>query len=225
MNKFLLNLFLLSFIVSANGYSNPITKEQDQFPTYGIMQYFVPNPAQYSNITKPDIYSSMSFQNGKLITVNNEVIKPEGIRYNISQDEMECKIESQFSKITSPHKIKEVNINGAQFIYMKHIVKKDSLSGYLQKVYEGSKNIYVKYICKPCTNINDISKVKTILLIEENGELPKKVRSIKSNLSDIFNEQAIRYMKENKMNWKNADDLIQLFTYLESINSSSVASR
>jgi len=148
MNKFLLNLFLLLFIVPLNGFTHPITKEGDQFPTYGIMQYFVPNPTPYYSNISQDIYSNMNFQNGKLITINNEVIQPAGIRYNVSKDEMECKIESQFSKITSPHKIKEVNINGSQFIYKKYILKKDSLSGYLQKVYAGSKNIYIKYICK-----------------------------------------------------------------------------
>jgi len=74
-------------------------------------------------------------------------------------------------------------------------------------------------------DVEEFAKIKTIILVEENGELPKKVSSVKSNISSLFNEPAIKYMKENKKNWKNAKDLIQLFTYLENMNSSSVASR
>ncbi|WP_421919957.1 hypothetical protein [Marinifilum sp.] len=225
MKKFTHLLLLFMFTLPAMGSSG--YEQKKQFPNFGIIQYFAPTKDLTHSINKPLIYLNQDFLPGSIVTQDNQIIKPGGLRYNITEDVIECLINEQYGRISSPKKLHKVEIDGISYVY-KHFPYKDNyMSGYLQKIHSGAKNIYVKYIFKQAKNYSD-DWFKKIFYVEDEESGLKKVNSLRSEINRIFRGKenlANAYMKENNYNWKNANDLIQLFNYMDKLNADNVASR
>jgi hypothetical protein len=227
MNKFLLSL--LFFAVQFNtGFCYFTDLQSNQFPNYGIMQYFVPTQSPVCLINKPAVYFNVNFLPGKIITKSNDVITPNGIRYNIYNDEIECAINSQHSRISSPNKLKEVEIDGKLFVYKKYIHQGDSTSGFFQKIHSGTKNLYIKYQISQTVSQARQWNLKRIFYVETQNGSPKKVSSLKSEILSSFKEKeehAIQFMKRNNFKWTDSKALVLLINYLENLSADNVASR
>ncbi|MDM8159816.1 hypothetical protein QUH73_08330 [Labilibaculum sp. K2S] len=173
-------------------------------------------------------YQNPQFELSKLTTTENKVLNSIKIRYNVKTDVMECRIGSQHSIIKSPEKLKEVNINGKRFEYKKYLVKRDTTSGYLQKIYGGGQKIYAKYYI-PLTNGKlDFQKPKSYYLVQTETELPTKISSANALLSRFYKnfiKQANEFEKNNQLNLKSPPDFEKLLTYLDHLSKDIVASR
>lgn len=227
MTKILPLLFFYFTYISI-GFCNSKPIQNKQYPNYGLLQYFVPSHSLKTNVNSLACYLNQDFQPGKIVTIDNQTITPEGIRYNISEEVIECQINKQYGRISSPNKISEVKINGVPYVYKKYIIKGDSLSGYLQKIHSGDKNLYVKYFVRKSNLINATRDIKNIFFIEENGKYPKKISSLKSEIIKIYENKkgfANSYMKKNNFSWNDSKALIKLVNYLENLNANKVASR
>ena len=227
--KIILPLALLCLVFTHPGFGKCKSSiSNSQFPNYGIMQYFVPLNYSIKSVNKPLLFLDSNFLPGKIVTSNNNIIKPKGIRYNVSEDEIECQFYSQYSRISSPHKLNEVEINGNFYVYKKHLHKGDSISGYLQKIHTGAKNLYVKHFAKKMNTPYTRWDIKNIFYVEENGNLPKKVTSLRAAIIEIYKGKASlanSFMKENNYSWRDAKALILLVDYLETISVDNVVSR
>ncbi|NOU58983.1 hypothetical protein [Marinifilum caeruleilacunae] len=225
MNK-LLPLLLFVF-TTTTAFSSSI-KSESQFPNYGIMQYFIPAKSSLNCINKPLIYTNEKFLPGKIITKSNEVITPSGLRYNIVEDVIECQFKTQHSRISAPQKLSEVEIDGTHYVYKKFVHKGDSLSGYLQQIHSGTKNLYVKHLFQAPHSQNDNWNIKKIFFVEYAGNLPKKVNSLKTEINRIYEgkeSMANAFMRKNNYSWNDAKALIKLVSYLDKLSSDNVASR
>jgi hypothetical protein len=220
---------LLFFVLTATiAFCSNKSKTKDQFPNFGIMQYFVPAKNSPHCINKPIIYLNENFLPGKIVTNTNEIITPNGLRYNIVEDAIECQFNSQYSRISSPQKLSEVEIDGTHYVYKKFVHKGDSVSGYLQMIHSGTKNLYVKHLYKAAQSQNDNWDIKKIFFVENAGNLPKKVNSLKTEINRIYKgkeSMANSFMKQNNYSWNDAKALIQLVSYLDKLSSDNVASR
>ncbi|RKE02365.1 hypothetical protein [Marinifilum flexuosum] len=227
MKKFLPLLFIC-IITITTGFCTDKSTQKANFPNYGVLQYFVPSQNVTSFNLKPSLYLSEKFLPGKIITCNKNIITPNGIRYNIAEDEIECQINTQYSRISSPHKINEVEINGNQYVYKKHIHKGDSVSGYLQMIHSGQKNLYVKYYLNEAKYPYSKCNIRNVFYVEKADGFPQKVRSLKAEILSIYKNQASyanSFMKSNNYQWNDSKALVQLVNYLEKLTASSVASR
>jgi hypothetical protein len=228
MKKNLSLLFLFIISVPIVGLGKNKSAKKNMFPNYGILQYFVPAQSLHSTNIKLSLFHSEQFLPGKIITCNNEIIVPKGIRYNIDKDEIECQVNNQFSRISSPHKINEVEINGNYFVYKKYLHKGDSLKGYFQKIHSGSNNLYVKYFAKASKMPNTSCNIKKVFFVEKEGSLPKKVNSLKAEIIRIYKGKeslANSFMKTNNYSWHDSKALIQLVNYMEKLSVDKVALR
>ena len=136
------------------------------------------------------------------------------MRYNISDDVMECKLNNQHSLITFPNKISCVEINNEKFEYKSFWNGTKYTKGYLHKIFEGEKNVYVRYFRSAYDKKTGKATIKYYLLLEENGKVPVKrnsTRMIVSNLYGNMNKVAKSYIKENHLNWRNPGDLKKTF--------------
>ncbi|WP_282126538.1 hypothetical protein [Marinifilum flexuosum] len=216
--KKLLPLLLILTINIPLGFCTDNSVQTQQFPNYGIFQYFVPS----QNLT------FKNFLPGKIITLDKNIITPQGVRYNIAEDEIECQINTQYSRISSPHKINEVEINGNQYVYKKHIHKGDSVSGYLQMIHSGQKNLYVKFYLNEAKYPYSKCNIRNVFYVEKADGFPQKVRSLKAEILSIYKNQASyanSFMKSNNYQWNDSKALVLLVNYLEKLTASSVASR
>ncbi|MUP38546.1 hypothetical protein [Labilibaculum euxinus] len=223
MIKLLLSPLLIYFI------SIPVFSQESSvwkgYPNLGIMHYKVildDVPEEQNN------YQNPQFELSKLTTTENKVLNSIKIRYNVKTDVMECRIGSQHSTIKSPEKLKEVNINGKCFEYKKYLVKRDTTSGYLQKLYGCGQKIYAKYYIPSTKSKLDLKKTKSYYLIQNKGELPKKLNSPSALLSRLYKnliKQANEFEKNNQLNLKNPADFEKLLTYLNHLSKDIVASR
>lgn len=198
------------------------------YASYGIMQYFVIPPFDFNEIPCGIKYLNQSFQEGKIVMQNNFELSSIGLRYNIAKDEMECEVNKQHSRITAPEKIKMLDIKGAIFEYKKFLIKKDSLSGYLCKIFGGSKNLYAKYYLKSTNWKNSEFKVNTEYFIESGSNLPIKISSIKSIVPLFYEnlqQQATKFTNSNHLDLDQTKDLVKLLTYLDNLAKESVTSR
>lgn len=217
MKKFL-PLLLIFIINIPTGFCSDNPAQKPQFPNYGIFQYFVPTQS----------LTSTNFLPGKIITLDKHIITPKGVRYNIAEDEIECQINTQYSRISSPHKISEVDINGDLFVYKKYLYKGDSIMGYLQKIHTGVQNLYVKQYLKDSQNPHSKLDIKDVFFAEKSGSLPRKVNSLRSEILSIYKNQASyanQFMKNNNYSWSDSKALVQLVNYLEKLTADNVASR
>nr|WP_320120124.1 hypothetical protein [uncultured Marinifilum sp.] len=227
MTKILLLLFL-SFIHISQSFSVCKPIQKTQYPTYGILQYFVPSHSFKISINPASCYLNQDFKPGKIFIKNKKTITPEGIRYNISEEVIECKINKQYGRISSPGKLSEVEIDGDLYVYKKYILKGDSLKGYLQKIHAGNRNLYIKYFIKNSSSETSEWNIKNVFLVEENGKSPKKVNSLKPEIIKIYKGKeafANSFMKKNNYSWKDSKALTQLVNYLENLDANKVASR
>lgn len=213
MNKHLL-IFTYCFFIFQFGFSQN-QPDLNDYPNLGIMQYKV---ITEDNTSQEEVYQNEQFQSGKLTTKENLELNSVKFRYNIRKDEMECKIGSQHSIISSPQEIKEISIDGNCFEFQKYLVRKDTTDGYLLKLLGGDQAIYAKYYISNNKAIGSVSK--TYYLLKNKGELPKKISSIKNLITKHFGKQEnnIReYDKKNTLNWNNPMDLKNLVSYLEGL--------
>ena len=191
------------------------------FPSLGIMQYNVLSPLDNLSAEK---YYNPNFQPGLIDTKEHGIIKINGIRYNIVDDEIECLIKKQHSTINFPKRINEVKIADDCFEYKQFVVHHDSIYGYLNKIFDGSQKVYVRYYKKG----KEGSSLKSFYLIENTGNIPVKVTSAQIMLSNKFKDlktQAEAYMKTNQLHWNQVQDVKKLFHYLQDLDSNKVASR
>lgn len=198
------------------------------YPSYGVLMYFVPSPASDMTRANPSYYYDYSFKSGKITTINNEEIIPDGIRYNISKDLIECKIIDQYCKVSSPHKLKEVEIDGKYYFYKKYLANRDSLSGYLQRLHHGETSLYVRYTSNSIDKFNGKANLQKIFLVEKPGSAPVKVKSVRNAIGLIFegmNQTANQYMNKHDLDWKDPYALLQLIDYLTDLKESNVAFR
>ncbi|MGQ1909856.1 hypothetical protein ACT3CE_08715 [Marinifilum sp. RC60d5] len=229
MTKIILFLSFFFFFTPINqGFSADKAIHKLQYPTYGILQYFVPTHLSKTSVNSPICYLNQNFKSGKIITKTKGTITPEGIRYNISEEVIECKINKQYGRISFPRKLSEVEIDGNLFVFKKYLLKGDSLNGYLQKIHAGNKNLYIKYSIKKSSSETSGWNIKNVFFVEADGNFPKKVNSLKSEIINIYKGKeafANSFMKKNNYSWKESKALVQLVTYLESLDVSKVTSR
>ncbi len=195
------------------------------YPNMGIMHYTViPDDAT----EEQNIYINDQFEPSKLTTKENKKLNSIKIRYNVKSDVMECKIGSQHSVIKSPEKIKEINVNGESFEYKKYMIKKDTTSGYLQRMSNGNHEIYAKYFFSSTKDKLGLPKLKSYYLLQNKGELPRKLNSANSLISNLYRnfvKQAKEFEKSNQLDLTNPKDFKKLLTYLDHLNKDIVASR
>lgn len=220
MKRLLLSTILLIAIFTCGKSQSKI--DFQTYPNLGIMQYIV---LQDTDSLPQSNYTNSSFQNGKLITKSNIALDSIQIRYNIRKDEMECKIGSQHSKISSPAKLKEVNINGECFEYLNYLVKKDTTSGYLHKIKDGKTSIFAKYFLYETKNFTAVED--SYLLANINGKLPVKFSSAKKLISYVYGDlakEALEYSKSNGLIIDKPCDLKKLIAYLSILEKDNVSS-
>lgn len=216
--KTFLPLLLIFTINIPLGFCKDNSVQTQQFPNYGIFQYFVPSQD----------FTCKSFLPGKIITIDKNIITPQGVRYNIVEDQIECQISTQYSRISSPQKISEVEINGNLYVYKKYLYKGESVKGYLQKIHTGQQNLYVKQFLKESHNPHLKLDTKNVFFVEIPGSLPRKVNSLRSEILSIYKNQASyanSFMKNNNYQWNDSKALVQLVNYLEKLTADNVASR
>ncbi|WP_321308920.1 hypothetical protein [Marinifilum fragile] len=225
MKKFL-PLLLILIINIPSGFCSDNTVQTSQFPNYGILHYFVPSPNVKNTNTL--LYDNDFFLPGKIVTHNKSIISLNGMRYNITEDAIECQINKQYCRISSPNKISEVEINDTHYVYKKYLQNGDSIQGYLQKIYTGQQNLYVKHFIKKSKNLDTKCDIKSMFFIEREGGLPQKVHSLRLELLKIYKSQtnsANLFMKNNNYKWNDSKALVQLVNYLEELAANNVASR
>ncbi|RUT73001.1 hypothetical protein [Ancylomarina longa] len=219
MNKLLLLLVFLCLYPLTNEAQE--TNYWSNYPSYGIMQYNVLSPID--NLSAEQYYNP-NFQAGLIVTKKHGILKVNGIRYNVADDEIECLIKKQHSTINFPKRINEVKIADECFEYKKFVVHHDSTYGYLNKIFDGKWKIYVRYSKKHKKG----SSLKSIYLLEDGGNIPVKVASPQIILSRKFKDlqnQAYAYIKTNQLHWNQIQDVKKLFHYLQDLESNKVASR
>lgn len=225
MKKLLLNLTLL-LIVPALAHSKPLKKNKSKYPSYEIMQYYV-IPDVYKNCKNWETnYLNPSFQDANLNTSSNQKISDFQMRYNITKDVMECKLNNQHSLITFPAKISSIEINNEKFEYKSFWNGENYTKGYLHKIYDGIKNVYVRYYSSKVDKKTGIANIKHYLLVEQDGKLPSKIGSAKVIVTALYgslNKKAKSFLKENQLKLSQPNDLKRIFNYLDT--NSTVASR
>lgn len=225
MKKFL-PLLLILIINIPSGFCSDNSVQTQQFPNYGILHYFVPSPNVKNTNTL--LYSNDFFLPGKIVTHNKNIISLNGMRYNIAEDAIECQINKQYCRISSPNKINEVEINGTHYVYKKYLQHGDSIQGYLQKIYTGQQNLYVRHFIQKSKSSDVKCNMKSMFFIEKDGGLPQKVHSLRLELLKIYKNQtssANLFMKSNNYKWNDSKALVQLVNYLEELAANNVASR
>lgn len=222
---FKLPLFLFFLCLTFNSSFSQQELTWRDYPNMGIMHYSV---ILDDTAVELNSYKNTQFEPSKIIMKENTELNSIKIRYNVKADVMECKIGSQHSIIKSPEKLKEIIINGECFEYRKYLVKKDTTSGYLQRLSHGNQKIYAKYFISSSKDELGLSKLKSYYLFQNKGELPKKLNSVKSFISHSFKnltKQAHDFKKLNQLNLNKPQDLKKLLTYMESLSKDIVASR
>ncbi|WP_145957653.1 hypothetical protein [Labilibaculum antarcticum] len=143
-------------------------------------------------------------------------------------DVMECKIGTQHSVIKSPEKLKEITINGECYEYKKYLVKKDTTSGYLQKLYGGGQKIYARYYILSTKSKLDFKKPKSYYLVQTKGEIPRKLNSANHLISKYFKsflKEAKKFERNNQLDLNRPQDFKRLLAYLDHLSIDAVASR
>lgn len=223
MIKLLLSLLFISLL------SAPVISQEnsiwEEYPNFGIIRYQViltDNLEDFSN------YQNPLFKSSKLITAENAELNSIKIRYNVKTDVMECEVGSQHGIIKSPEKLKEIIINGECFEHKKYLVKKDTVSGYLQRISHGNPEIYAKHFVSSSKDKLGLSKLNSYYLIQTNGNIPSKVHSTDGLISRFYKgliKEAKYFEKNNHLDLKNPQDLKRLLTYLDELSKDIVASR
>jgi hypothetical protein len=223
MIKLLLSLLLIC-LISIPTFSQESSVWKN-YPNFGIMQYTV---ILDDNFEEQFNYQNSIFETSKLITTKNTELNSIKIRYNVKTDVMECKIGSQHSVIKSPEKLKEIIINGECYEHKKYLVKKDTTSGYLQRISHGNLEIYAKYFISSTKDKLGLSKLKSYYLFRDKDELPRKLNSANSLISRFYKgfiNQAREFEKNNQLDLNSPQDFKKLLTYLDHLSIDVVASR
>jgi hypothetical protein len=228
MKNITLNLLSLLFILPVSLAAKPVKDHFDNYPNYGIFSYNVPTKIKLDkDKLKADAtnYANYNFKKG--VVQISELSLPLEIRYNITNDEMECKIKNQFCKITSPKDVLSIKIGNKKFVYKQFTFKKKNMFGYLQEVHSRGKKVYLKYYTQGINKKTRVAKIKTYYLIEKKNELPKVIKNPKEVITLFYSDQektAKEYMLTNNLKWNNSNDFILLLNHLDNF-SDNVASR
>lgn len=173
-------------------------------------------------------YLSKEFMNGDIIIDNFKFV---GIplRYNIYNDDIEFQKDDQILAIANPHEVRRIFIGDMAFIYSAYILSKEQTYGYFQLLSDGKAKVLKKYeisyqMPKAEQAYRPEEPAKFIpvpckLYVTFGNDPALKFTNAKK-LMKLFGDkksEVEKFLKTEKLNLKNEEDLVSLLTYYNSL--------
>ena len=169
----------------------------------------------------------------------NEINEFNGLfRYNLYAQEFEMIYDKDTFAIKAPFDVKSVSLSNKKFIYGFYVDKDyghDYLgSSYFEVLNDGSCKLLIRHDVKIKNNSGPVTytwagdgsdsfvKIKQLFYQKKNGMEVILLKKTKKNLRKIFAdkiEEIQRYIRNEKINVKDENDLIRVFTYYNKLDS------
>ena len=184
---------------------------------------------------KGSIYNSKEFQRGSVFVDGKIIASNVGLRYNAQNEEIEYKqqLSSQATVVNVLKKSEniEVQILNDRYIYRPSPSKK-LRDGYLIILEENEKLTLYKKLSKEfiegkksvnsyTRDVPDSFKEREALFIEMSGEKIIEIPSSKGKRKKLFSakeSEISEFVKNEKLNLRNDEDLIKVFQYYSTLN-------
>jgi len=164
------------------------------------------------------------FQKSYILKTNGVEIKDIFLRYNLYNNNMEFKKDGKILSIAFPSEIQRINMGGKIFIHARYLKPKKVDYGFFQVLYEGDYQLLKKdqvVLKSPSdkTNQNDSLRFEKLppefYLLYGNG-MAHLVYSQKTLIKVLqpIPQNVIDYIKSNKINTKDENQLIDLMKYM-----------
>jgi hypothetical protein len=152
------------------------------------------------------------------------------LRYNIYADEMEYLDGSSLKIISNPSELDHVHVNKHSFYYTTYKFRNSFKEGYLEKLVDGTVELYLKYDVdfkkyeEAKSSYHEAKPERfetgqpTWYASVENGPI-KNFEVNKSGLESIFQDdyaEVQKYIKSNKLKLRKEEDVIKLFEHYNS---------
>lgn len=176
-------------------------------------------------------YFNKEFMEGEIFTSDNERFTGVPMRFNAYHGEVEVMMPDQtIWSLTNISSIVKIVLNSSTLVHRRFITEGGETSGFLALVYNGKNLIYrrdykVFMEGKPSNGIvNEIppeivDRPKEYYVDTGNG-LPRFFRSSRE-LAEIIgshSQEINSFVKKEKINFKKEEDLVKLFSYIDSLN-------
>ena len=172
-------------------------------------------------------YLNKEFISGNIFTKNKIQYVGVPLRYNIYNDEMEFKTDTEnYLAISDPKSMKEIRIGGAVFVYDIKRNKKGEQEGYYELLQDGNVRLLSRYniVFKPITSTTGykqsqpprLNRNANTYYIKTGSSEPLLLAS-KKDLDVIFgskNDKLLAFIKSRKLNVKKEEDLIKLVEFI-----------
>jgi hypothetical protein len=188
---------------------------------------------------KDKLITFLTEQRDKYESDMNEINELNGLfRYNLYAQEFEMIYDRDTFAIKAPFDVKSVSLSNKKFIYGFYVDKDyghDYIgSSYFEVLNEGNCKLLIRHDVKIKNNSGPVTytwagdgsdsfvKIKQLFYQKNNGMEVMLLRKNKKNLRKIFAdkiEEIQRYIRKEKINVKDENDLIRVFTYYNKLDS------
>lgn len=232
-----MRLFLTAILSFNFFFSNSQNLDGGAYASSGLFIFGITSSRPTPSLSiKGSQYFDEKFKSS-FIKYYNKKLEQEGyMRYNAFNDEIEI-ASTPFAETSETALLKEKDlvpvISGESYIYLPHRLKDGrAIIGYLIEIYKGNRiviyekrsKIFMEEV-KARTSLENSFPPRYIdnvqFYISINGNTPILIPNRKKEFLNLFKEKQsniAKFMKDNKLNIKNLESIIEIFKYSEQIN-------
>lgn len=234
----ILFLVLIPLLSYSQASTSPIV--QDAYNSYRINDFLedIINMKKNRNSEELDMnkisgsqYFNDNFVLGKIFVQNKEIEKPFSLRYNAFNDQIETSNGVEVDALIRNRTISAL-IGNNKFIFNLFNENGITKNGYLIELFKGDNIILLKQLSKKLregkqARTPHTTSVPTKLVDEvnyftiTNNEVASKInlrkKSFLKHFKSSHQKQITQFIKQHKLNFKNAEDLIRIFEYYDQL--------
>lgn len=227
-------VFFFLLFCSVQGFSQ-LASGNRMMKKAGLYVEFYKNSGEKVSLNYNDIkgspYVNDQFEKGYVFVVANENAQNLQLRYNAYSDDVEYLQGVKAYTFINPELIKKINFSGTTYVYRLLKTSKESKNGGFFAVLFSDRDL--KLLKKQSVGFlpakeaassyeknkpASFSKVKETYFLEFEKEKPLELPSVKKKVIQIFEAKGFQvkdFMKKEKINVKEEEDLIKLVTYCQ----------
>jgi hypothetical protein len=174
-------------------------------------------------------YLNKQFEVSDILQIDGTKIRNMPLRYNIYNNTMEFLKDGKILAIAVPFKIQRITMDGNVFTFNSYNERRKNSSGYFQIVYEGNyqllkKDRIILKLPPDKSNAKDSLRFERISpqfylrygdgmahLVNSQKSLIKRLQPVSKNIID--------YIKLNRINTINEEQLIKLMEYMDNLDN------
>lgn len=223
--------FLLTFFLSQAVFNSFAQNTVGSSPVvYNFFYRLTPGQVKGINQNAPanldgSPFLNENWQDGKIMLNNGDTIPTIKLRLNVYKEEMQFLHEDKTYFIGSPEEVKIISLGGSSFIFLNYEEKGTPKKSYFQEVYAGKVSLLIHYypLILPANynvQLNSGNKNDQILIKKKYfakiGDKIVEIDKKGKNFISSFGEKELlisKFVKENKISFKDETDLISLIKY------------